>query len=145
MWYLFYFNGTPAVAGRFHELGSVCPSVQTFSWDWLIIFFWNSAWCERPMWCCAWQQEFFKKKILPPKWAKNRGFLFNLLENLVINFFSIWFIKKFYIICCSCTNPILRKRLIPEIWTKMISKWWESLIFCMLIQIHGKLKLTEKY
>ena len=33
------------------------------------------------------------------KWTKNSDFL-NLLENLVINFFWIWSIKKVYIKCC---------------------------------------------
>lgn len=32
-----------------YELGSACPSfcpsVRMFSWNWLVSFFWNSAWC----------------------------------------------------------------------------------------------------
>ena len=43
---------TPAVAGRVlwirvrpSVFPSFRPSVRKFSWDWLISFFWNSAWC----------------------------------------------------------------------------------------------------
>ena len=47
---------------------SFCPSVQTFSWDWLISFFWNWTWCFGPMYFCPWQSQVFSKKDLPQKW-----------------------------------------------------------------------------
>ena len=64
-----------AMAGRVPWIRvspSIRFSVQRFSWDWLISFFWNSARCQRPMWCCAWQNRIFekKKKLLPQKWGK---------------------------------------------------------------------------
>ena len=52
---------------------------------------------------CMTELDFFKKIFQPQKlgkWAKNRVFL-NLLENLVINFFSVWSKKKLYNICCT--------------------------------------------
>ena len=66
----------PAVAGGvlwIRVSPSIRFSVQRFSWDWLISFFWNSARCQGPMWCCAWQNRIFEKKnkkLLPPKWGK---------------------------------------------------------------------------
>ena len=65
----------PAVAGRvlwIRVSPSIRFSVQRFSWDWLISFFWNSARCQRPMSCCAWQNRISekKKKLLPQKWGK---------------------------------------------------------------------------
>ena len=50
---------------------------------------------------CMIELDFVEKKFLPQKWGKwaKQGFL-NLLENLVINFFWIWSIKKVYINCC---------------------------------------------
>ena len=79
-----------------------------------------------------------------------QGF-FNLLENLVINFNWIWYIMEIYIICCvSSQVPYFWKNFVPEICAKMFSanqiagffiqpylqtNQWNSLIFCMLIQI----------
>ena len=68
------------------------------------------------MWCCAWQSQTFWKKYFCPKNGENGwkvgqkwGFLI-ILENLVINFFWIWSIKKVYIICCIFAQiPYLRK------------------------------------
>ena len=55
---------------------------------------------------------FFKKSLFTPRMGKmsqKQGFL-NLLENLAINFFWIWSIKKFYNICCILTQiPYLGK------------------------------------
>ena len=75
----------------------------------------------------------FKRKKNCPQYY---DFL-NLLENLVISFFlNLVYKESLYYLLYSCTNPILGKNLIPEIWTKMLSKLRESLILCMLIQIH---------
>ena len=68
--------------------------------------------------------------------------------------------ESLYYLLYSCTNLILGKNLVPEIWAKMLStnqiavffywllsriKWWKSPIFCMLMQIHRNYKLIEKY
>ena len=100
---------------------------------------------------------FSEKKIfLPQNWEKGpkmgqkQGF-FNLLENLVINFYWIWYIMEIYIICCVPTqNPYLEIFLflrygpkcsqpirLQDFLINHISRinWWNSLIFCLLIQI----------
>ena len=97
------------------------------------------------MWCCAWQLEFLKEKKIAPNMGQTYDFL-NLLENLVISFFlNLVYKESLYCLLYSCTNPILGKNLIPEIWTKMLSKWPESLILCTLIQIHWNKKCIGKY
>ena len=55
--------------------------VQVFSWNCIIIFFWIWAWCQKPIWSCAWQSRIFWKNFCVPKfgkmdwkWAKNRVF-----------------------------------------------------------------------
>ena len=54
---------------------------------------------------CVTEEEFLGNFFLPqklgngPKMDQKQGF-FNLLENLVINFYWIWSIMKIYIICC---------------------------------------------
>ena len=98
-----------------------------------------------------------KKNFLPQNWEKRpnmgqkHGF-FNLLENLVINFYWIWSIMEIYIICCvpaqipylgkflflrygpKCSQPIrLQDFLINHISR---ANQWNSLIFYMLIWIH---------
>ena len=86
---------------------------------------------------------------------------FHLLENLVINFYWIWSIMKIYIICCvpaqipylgkflflrygpKCSQPIrLQDFLINHISR---TNQWNSLIFCMLIQIHINQKLSQNF
>ena len=87
-------------------LPSFCPSIQKFSWDWLINCFGNSQHVARgPCGVVCDRDRFLERKnILDQKggkWVKNRwkiGFL-NLLENLVINFLWIWSIKIAYINC----------------------------------------------
>ena len=109
---------------------------------------------------CVTEPDFPGKFSLSPKlgkWAKN---FFNLLENLVINFYWIWSIMKIYIICCVPAQiPYLGKFFVLEIWPKCsqpirlqdflinhISRinWWNSLIFCLLIQIYINYKLIKK-
>ena len=83
----------------------------------------------------------------------------DLLENLVINFFWIWSIKKVHIICCILAPiPYLGKIWFLRYWLKCFwsirlqdfvidyiskTKWWKSLMFCMLIQINRNLKLIK--
>ena len=85
----------------------------------------------------------------------------NLLGNLVINFFWMWSIMKVYTICSILPQiPYLGKTWFLRYWPKCFrpirlqdflinyisrTKWWKSLIFCMLIQIYRKKKLIEKY
>ena len=57
----------------------------------------------------------------------------NLLENLVITFFlNSVYKESLYYMLYSCTNAILEKNLIPEIWAKM----------ALANQIAGFFKLT---
>ena len=114
---------------------------------------------------CAWQSQVFREN---PFWPKNRenvpkvgqkqGF-FNLLENMVTNFYWIWSIIKIYIICCvpaqipylwkllflkygpKCSQPIRLQGLINHISR---TNQWNSLIFYMLTQIHINQKLIKK-
>ena len=73
---------------------------------------------ETDMKLCVTEPDFLEKNFLPPKlgkvnqnWAKNRVF-FNLLKNLVINFYWICSIMKIYIICCAPAQiPYLGKIL----------------------------------
>ena len=77
-------------------LPSFCPSVLPSR---IFIGIWNSTWCWRSIWCCPWQTLFFREKIAPKMGQTGQKcFFFNLLENLVINFFGIWYIREFY--CC---------------------------------------------
>ena len=100
---------------------------------------------------------FSRKKFLPQKfskWTENgskTGFL-NLLETLVINFYWICSIMKIYINCCVPTQiPYLGIFLLLWYGLKMslanliagffinpisIINQWNSLILCMLKQIH---------
>ena len=91
----------------FYELGSVRPSVLSYG-SFLgigsLVFSETQNGVRHP--CVVRDRTgFFGKNLFDPKmgnisqkWAKN-GFL-NLLENLVINFFKIWSIKKVCNICC---------------------------------------------
>ena len=86
-----------------------------------------------------------------PKMGQKQGFL-NLLGNLVITFYWIWCILEIYIICFvpaqipylgkflflrygpKCSQPIrLQDFLINHISR---TNQWNSLVFCILIQIH---------
>ena len=105
-----------------------------------------------------WQSRIFRKNWFCPKIWENgtkmgqkQGFL-NLLKDLVITFYWIYSIMRTYIICNvpvqipyfgkylflkyepKCSQPIrLQDFLINHISR---TNQWNSLIFCMLIQIH---------
>ena len=92
--------------------------------------------------------------------GQKHGFC-SLFKNLVINFYWIWSIMEFYIICCvptqmsylwkflflryrpKCSQPIR----LQDFLTKHISRknQWYSLNFCMLIQIYINQKLIRKF
>ena len=94
-----------------------------------------------------------------PKMVQKQGF-FNLLENLVINFYWIWSIMEIYIICCvpaqipylekflflrygpKCSQPIRLQDFLINHISRI--NWWNSLIFCLLIQIYINYKLIKK-
>ena len=95
-----------------------------------------------------------------PKMGPKQGF-FDLLENLVINFYWIWSIMKIYIICCvpaqipylgkflflrygpKCSQPIRLQDFLINYISR--TNQWNSLIFYMLIQIHINQKLIKKF
>ena len=107
---------------------------------------------------------FLEKKLLPPKLGKRtkicqkQGF-HNLLKNFVINFYWICCILNIYIICCVPAQiPYLGKFLFQRKGPKCFqavrlqdflinhisrTNHWNSLIFCMLIQIHVNSKLIK--
>ena len=115
---------------------------------------------------CVMEPDFPGKFFLPPKlgkWTKidrKQGF-FNLLENLVINFYWICSIMKIYIICCVPAQiPYLGKFLFMKCGTKcsqlirlldfLINRIFRtnqrnSLIFCILVQIQINKKLIKKF
>ena len=103
---LVLFFGLPMVAGTV-LWNRVCPSVQTFSWNWIIRFFKFLPWCWKPILSCVWQSRMFwkKKKKLPQKWSKD-GVFFNLLKNFVVIFseFGLFF-SEFGYLLSSLTKP----------------------------------------
>ena len=145
-----------------YELWSVCPSVLpsgSFLGIGSLFFSETQHVLRAHVLLCMTEPDYLKKIFMPKKWgkfAKNGqkiGFS-NLLENLVINFFWIWSIMKVYTVCCILAQiPYLGKiwflRYGPKCsWPIRLQdfkinyisrrKWWKNLIFCMLIQIHGK-------
>ena len=110
------------------------------------------------MWSCAWQSRIFQENFFcPQNWENEpkmdqKQVFFNLLENLVIIFYWIWLLMEIYVICCVPPQiPYLGKSLFLRHGRKCsqlirlqyflinhISRTnqWNSLIFCMLIQIH---------
>ena len=95
-----------------YKIGSVRPSIlpsvilfRLFFGIISLVFYeiWHGA---RNSWSCAWQSWiFWESFFLPQNWEKwpkmgqKQGF-FNLLENLVINFYWICSIMNMFIICC---------------------------------------------
>ena len=141
-----------------YKIGSVDPSLllsRHFLGTVSIVFseIWHGARysfevvCDRAFW-----EKFFWPKIgkKSPKMGQNQGF-FNLLENLVINLYWIWSLMEIYIIGCvpaqipylgkflflrygpKCSHPIRLQDFLINHISK--TNQWNSLIFCMLIQI----------
>ena len=106
LWVYFILFGPPAVVWRvlwIRVRPSVFPSFRRkFSWDWLIIFSETQHSVRGPCLVVRDRAGFFLKNLFAPKMGKmgQKQVFLNLLENLVINFFWIWSIKKFYNICC---------------------------------------------
>ena len=106
---------------------------------------------------------FSRKKFFCPKnWENGPKIEFlNILKNFVISFYWISSVMKIYVICCVPAQiPYLRRfwflRYVPQCSHPIrlqnfrinhISRTslWNSLIFCMLIQIHINEKLTKKF
>ena len=102
---------------------------------------------------------FFAQKI--GKNGTKTGFFLSILKNFVINFYWICSIMKIYIICCVSAQV----RYLGKFWflrygpkrpqpiklqdfsINHISRTnqWNSLIFCMLIQIHINQKLSQNF
>ena len=113
---------------------------------------------------CVKEPDFPEKFFLPPnletgpKMGPKQGSL-NLLKNLVINFFWISSIMKIYtIFCVTAQIPYLGKYLslrygskrcqpirLQDFLINHISRTnqWNSLIFCIFIQIHINQKLIK--
>ena len=116
---------------------------------------------------CMREPDFLEKNFFCSpklgKWAQNgpkTGFFFNLLENLVTNFYRLWSIMKIYIICCVAAQiPYLRKFLflrygpkcsqpvrLQDFLINHISRTnqWSSLNFCVDTISH-KSKVNKKF
>ena len=101
------------------------------------------------------------------KWTKNgpKTGIFEFIETFGHSFLlNLFYNKNLYYFLCPGTNPIFRKIFVPEIWAKcsqpirlqdflinhflnfLISRTNKknSLIFCMLIQVHMEYKLIQK-
>ena len=114
---------------------------------------------------CVREPDFLGKFFLPPKLGKcipngPKTCFFNLLENLVSNFYWIWSVMKVYIICCVPAQiPYLAKSFFLKYGPKYSqplrlqdflinhvsrTNLWNSQIFYMLTKIHINEKLTKK-
>ena len=120
----------------------------------LLIFskFWHGA--RIPCEVMRDRARFSRKKFFTPKIGKmgQRQDFFNLLEDLVINFYWMWSIMKMYIICCvpaqipylgkflflrygpKCSQPIRLQYFLINCISR--TNQWNSLIFYILTQIH---------
>ena len=118
----------PFVFSSFHLsiFPSFRPSVWKFSWDWLISFFLKLSMVLEAYVLCMTEADFFKK-ICCPKNGENRpkiglkiGF-FGFIGKFSHQFFlNLVYKESSYYLLYSCTNPILGKNLILEIWAKML-------------------------
>ena len=98
-------------------LGSIhlpfCPSVQKFSWDWLITFFLKlSMGLEAYVVLCVPEPDFLKKRLAPQKgqWFKNRVcWIYHKIQF----FLHLVYKEGVYYLLYSCTNPMLEKNLVP--------------------------------
>ena len=93
------------------------PSVRKFSWDWLISFFWNSAWfflkVSEAYTLCVTEPDFFFFLNFVPKNGENGpkiGFLGFIGK--FSHLFWIWSMKKVHIICCI----LALTRYLGKIW-----------------------------
>ena len=116
--------GPPAVAGRVCQ--SFRPSVRKFSWDWLIIFFWKLCMVlEAYVLLCVTAGFFFFIIIyFCPKSGENGpkiGFIGFIGKFSHCIFLNLVYKEISYYLLYSCTNPMLGKNLVPEIWAKMLS------------------------
>ena len=106
------------------------------------------------MWICAWQSWIFHKvSFCSQNWEneqkvdQKQSFL-NLFRNLVIDFYWMCSVKKIYICCVPTQIPYLGSFCFWDMEQYIIRQWyilinhiswtnqWNSLAFCMLIQIH---------
>ena len=70
--------------------------------------------------CCAWQGWiFFKKKIVPKIGEMGQKWANGLIRKFSHYFFLNLAYKESYYFLYSCSNPILWKNLVPEIWARM--------------------------
>ena len=113
--------GVPMVARRVRRI-KICPSVLLSvpsSGSFLGICLLFSPEIQHvygPVWCYVTAGFFEKSFFCPPKNDKmgQKRVFFHLLENLTINFFSVWSVMKVHIICCIPTHPIFGKNLVHE-------------------------------
>ena len=119
-----------------YEIGSVGPSVllsalssvspgvflelKVFSWNFLKF----GMVPETHLKLCITEPNFLEK-LYAPKMGK-KGFFFEIIGKFGHSFFlnlsyNLFCSETLSYYLCSCTNPILGKNLVPEIWTKMIS------------------------
>ena len=157
--FLIFIGGPPALAGRVlwnrvcpSFRPSVCPGVFLEWYHKFFSKFWHDA--RNPYEVVRDRAGFSRRNFFAPKIGKmgqKQGF-FNILKNYVINFYWICSMMKIYNICCVPTQiSYLGKFLFPKYGPKCFqpirlqdflinhisrTNQWNSLIFCMLIQIY---------
>ena len=159
IYFFIFFFRPPALVGRvlwnricpsFHP--SVCPGFFLELYHYFFLNF--SMRLQTHMKLCMTEPDFPEKIFLSQKFL-------NMLKSFVINFYWICWVMKIYIICCVPAQiPYLGKlwflRYGPKCFQTIrlqdflinhISRTnrWNSLIFCMLIQIHISSRLIKKF
>ena len=100
----------------------------------------------------------FLVNFFPKKMVKTRIFwIYRKIWSLI--YVNLFYSESFYYLLYSYTNIIFQENLVPKILAKMLSanqvaeflisyisrtKWWNSLMFCMLVQIYRDQKWIEK-
>ena len=81
------------------------------------------------------------KSAVSQEWMDEMSWFFHADTNIeklrVLG--KIWFLRY----GPKCCQPIRLQDFLINCISR--TKWWKGLIFCMLIQVHGKWKLIEKY
>ena len=137
-----------------NKIGSVRPSVQAFSQNSIISFFHKSDMVLESHMKLFMAAGFSGKNFFClQNWENGpkTGFFQYIGKFCDLFWLHLFYNENWYYLLCSCTNPIFKKIFIPEIWAKCSqpirlqdflinhrsrTSQWNSLIFCMLIQIH---------
>ena len=140
-----------------YELGSLCLSFcssvlpcRSFLGIGSLVFSETQHSVRRPCVVVRSKAIFLKKSFCPQNWENGpKSGFFEFIGKISHFFLNLVYKENLYLLYC-CTNPILAKNLISEIWAEcswpirlhfkltisLEQKQWKSLIFCMLMQVH---------